>query len=141
MGEKSGRQLASGMKAISLSTLQRKTGWLQAVAPRLSLQTFVSQFFAVLQDNFPSEAAGVFGNHVPPSSLGSTLPLLQQEGQVGVKELGADLSWLWNRRTEKGNEGSCFQGRHVQVLASLTSGPSVTVILLLRVFLGIQAPA
>lgn len=27
MEEKAGRQLASGMKAISLSTLQRKTGW------------------------------------------------------------------------------------------------------------------
>lgn len=52
---------------------------------------------------------------------------------MGVKELGAGLSWLWNRRTEKGNEGSCFQGRHVQVLASLASGPSVTMILLLCV--------
>lgn len=35
MEEKSDRQLAFGMKAISLSTLQRKTGWSEAVAPRL----------------------------------------------------------------------------------------------------------
>lgn len=35
MEEKSDRQLAFGMKAISLSTLQRKTGWSEAVALRL----------------------------------------------------------------------------------------------------------
>lgn len=82
MEEKSGRQLALEMKAISLSTLQRKTGRSQAVAPKLSL-TLVSQLSAVLPDNLPSEAAGVLRITCLPVSR-ELHP--QQEGSVAVKD-------------------------------------------------------
>lgn len=57
-----------------------------------------------------------------------------------VVKMWAGLSWLQNRRTEKGNEGSCFQGRHVQALASLSLVPrhSDTSV---KAFLGTQGPA
>lgn len=85
MEEKSGGQLASGMKAISLSTLQRKTGGHRQGLP-CYLRKHCVQLSAVQQANFPTEAARVLaGNPVPPSFPGSTPPFLQQEGRVVVK--------------------------------------------------------
>lgn len=70
MKEKSGRQLASGMKAISLSTLQRKTGG-HRQGLRAILENTVSQLSAVQLANFPNEAARVLGVLCLPVLLGT----------------------------------------------------------------------
>lgn len=90
------------------------------MAPRLSLKT-LSQLSAVQLANFPNEAAGCWEpcafqfswEHVTIPSAGRA----NSSADTGRFKLASEQAH------RKGKKGSCFQGRQVQALASLSLGP------------------